>query len=224
MANDSMPEFNDDSARRGLWGSKKFTNLVRNPSGENGRLRLRTWVESIIAARFPGNPALIIGLIQDPTSIYSYYDLTTKSLLQSFWAKFGWAHVNLQGYRPYTILGLFTMVGLIGASAAFLRTRREIRWDIFLFLGLALVLVWGAAFLRGLPSVFDGRYFIPVARYAYPVIIPTMLILNIGWLEVIGWSERLFRIPQKVLLALLILVFISLDIYSVYTISSFYIK
>jgi hypothetical protein len=122
-------------------------------------------------------------------------------------------------------LGIFTLSGLTGALAAFWRKRKEIiHWDVFLFLGLALIGIWGAAFLRGLSSVLEGRNLIPVARYAYPVIIPTMLILNSGWFEVIRWIEKYLKISQKVLLGMLILCFILLDILSVYSIYQYYTR
>lgn len=219
---DTPPIFTDSTGREGVWGGEEFLNLVRNPSAEIAGPQIRGWVEAVITSRFPGNPTLILGLLFDPTPITSYYTATIKSLFQTFWARFGWAHVVLRGFHPYTILGIFTLLGLTGALAAFWRKRREIRWDVFLFLGLALIVIWGAAFLRGLTSVLEGSNFIPVARYAYPVIIPTMLILNIGWLEVIRWIEKYLNIPQKVLLGLLILYFILLDILSVYSIYQYY--
>jgi hypothetical protein len=219
---DTPPIFNDPAGREGVWGGEEFLNLVRNPSAEIAGPQVRGWVETVIGNRFPGNPALILGLLFDPTPITSYYTATIKSLFQTFWARFGWAHVVLRGFRPYTILGIFTLIGLIGALAAFWRKKREIRWDVVLFLGLAMIGIWGAAFLRGLSSVLEGRDLIPVARYAYPVIIPSMLILNTGWLEVIGWIEKYLNIPQKVLLGLLILCFILLDILSVYSIYQYY--
>jgi hypothetical protein len=219
---DTPPIFNDSTGREGVWGGDEFINLVRNPSAEIAGLQVRGWFETIITSRFPGNPTLILGLLFDPTPITSYYVTTIKSLFQTFWARFGWAHVVLKGFHPYTILGIFTLAGLIGALAAFWRKRKEIRWDVFLFLGIALSVIWGSAFLRGLPSILGGSYFIPVARYAYPAIIPTMLILNIGWLEVIRWIEKYLRIPQKVLLGILIGCFILLDILSVYNIYQFY--
>ena len=89
-------------------------------------------------------------------------------------------------------------------------------------MGVSLIVVWGSTFLRGLTSTLDGPVFIPVARYAYPVIIPTMLILNIGWLEIIGWFERYLKIPTKVLFGLLIGFFILLDGLSIYSIYQFY--
>jgi hypothetical protein len=222
---DTPPIFNDSTGREGVWGGEEFLNLVRNPSAEIAGPQVRGWVETVIGNRFPGNPALILGLLFDPTPITSYYTATIKSLLQTFWARFGWAHVVLRGFRPYTILGIFTLSGLTGALAAFWRKRKEIiHWDVFLFLGLALIGIWGAAFLRGLSSVLEGRNLIPVARYAYPVIIPTMLILNSGWFEVIRWIEKYLKISQKVLLGMLILCFILLDILSVYSIYQYYTR
>jgi hypothetical protein len=219
---DTPPIFNDPTGREGVWGGEQFLNLVRNPSAEIAGPQVQGWVETVVGNRFPGNPALIFGLLLDPSPITSYYTATIKSIFQTFWARFGWAHVVLRGFHPYSILGIFTLIGLIGALAAFWRKRREIRWDVFLFLGLAMIGIWGAAFLRGLSSVLEGRDLIPVARYAYPVIIPTMLILNTGWLEVIRWIEKYLKISQKFLRGMLILCFILLDILSVYSIYQYY--
>jgi hypothetical protein len=163
-----------------------------------------------------------MGLLLDPAQVKFYYVSTFKLLSQSFWARFGWAHVVLSGYRPYTILGLVTLAGCIGALIAFWRNRKNIRWDVVFFLGVSLIVVWGSAFLRGLTSSLDGPVLIPVARYAYPVIIPTMLILNIGWLEIIGWFERYLKFPKKILYGLLIGFFILLDVLSIYSINQFY--
>ena len=115
------------------------------------------------------------------------------------------------------------MAGVVGGVVAFWRHRKQIHWDLFLFLGLSVITIWGSAFLRGLTSQMDGGYFIPVARYAYPAIIPTMLILNIGWLEIIHWIEHYFKIRQKYQLWLLIALFLLLDVFSVYSIYTFYL-
>jgi hypothetical protein len=84
------------------------------------------------------------------------------------------------------------------------------------------VIIWGSALLRGVTSVIGGSYFFPVARYAYPAIIPTMLILNIGWLEITRWIEKFGKVKQKYQLWVLVAVFILLDILSVYSIYKFY--
>ncbi|MGB3700099.1 MAG: hypothetical protein WA997_02420, partial [Anaerolineales bacterium] len=218
-----IPRMDDASGRSGLWSGREFTNQVRNSSAEIPGLTLRNWIESAFLKLIPGNPDLILGLIQDPSPLISYYSLTVKSLFHTFWARFGWGHVILVGYRPYSILGLFTMAGVVGGVVAFWRHRKQIHWDLFLFLGLSVITIWGSAFLRGLTSQMDGGYFIPVARYAYPAIIPTMLILNIGWLEIIHWIEHYFKIRQKYQLCLLIALFLLLDVFSIYSIYAFYL-
>ena len=216
------PTFSDVSGERGEWGGDTFTNLLRNPSAESAWPRIRSSVESVITERFPGNPSLVLGLLLDPAQVKYYYVSTFKLLSQSFWARFGWAHVVLQGYHPYTMLGLITLAGCIGALFAAWRNKKNIRWDVVFFLGVSLIVVWGSTFLRGLTSTLDGPVFIPVARYAYPVIIPTMLIFNIGWLEIIGWFERYLKVPTKVLFGLLIGFFVLLDVLSIYSIYQFY--
>jgi hypothetical protein len=154
----------------------------------------------------------------DPKPVVSHYAASAKFLFQTFWARFAWGQVLLIGYRSYTIIGFFTFIAIIGALFAFWRNRREIRWDIMLFLGAALLSVWGAALIRGLPSLINGGSFMGPARYVYPVIIPTMLILDIGWLELMNQIEQKFRIPQRYQLLVLILLFGLLNVLSIYSI------
>jgi hypothetical protein len=56
------------------------------------------------------------------------------------------------------------------------------------------------------------------ARYVYPVIIPTMLILDIGWLEIINQIEQKLRFPQRYQLLVLIILFGILNVLSIYSI------
>jgi hypothetical protein len=76
--------------------------------------------------------------------------------------------------------------------------------------------------LRGLSSILGGSYFIPVARYAYPAIIPTMLFLNLGWLELIRGAEKYLKLPYKVSYVLLVLFFVVLNVISIFSIYRFY--
>jgi len=216
------PKFADANGRVGVWGESEFINLVRNPSGESAQPRIRPWVNRILGDYFPTNPSLLIGLLFNPSPIDFYYQATVKSLTQTFWAKFGWAQVILGGYRPYTALALITLGGFIGSLFFNWRNRKGIPWDIALFLGISLLGIWGLAVTRGLSNLVGDRYFLPVARYAYPVIIPTMLILNLGWLEIIRWIERYFRVPRRVMYAALILFFIGLNVISLVTIYRFF--
>jgi len=218
------PVFGNLSGESIELGGSLLQNIVRNASIEIPGITLRRQAGEQMAKILPGDPQLILGLIQDPAPLISYYQVTTKVLFHTFWARFGWGNVTLLGYRPYTILGIFTLVGLLGAVIAFIRKRREINWELVFFLGISMVVIWGAALLRGVTSYIGGGYFFPVARYAYPAVIPTMLVLNIGWLEITSWVERYRRIPRNYQLAGVILIFILLDLLSLYTIFSYYSK
>jgi hypothetical protein len=217
-----IPQFNGASGSTGIWGGRNFTNLIRNPSSEYSGFTLRAWIADALLSVIPGNPALTIGLLQDPTPLVPYYTSAIKMLFHTFWARFGWAQVTLVGFRPYTFLGLFTLVGIGGAVVAFWRNRMQIRWELLIFLGLALIALWSAALLRGVTSYIGGGYFIPVARYAYPAVIPTMLVLNIGWLEIMRWIDHYLSIPQRFQLWVLVSLFIVLDVLSIYSISRFF--
>jgi hypothetical protein len=218
----SSPIFSDTNGISGVWGQHEFTNLVRNASAEKSGINFRSWVDTYIGSRIPVKPSQILGIIMDPEPVVSYYAASAKFLFQTFWARFAKGQVLLIGNRPYTIIGIFTFVGFLAAILAFWRNRRDIRWDILLFLGLALVSVWGAAIVRGLPSLINGGSFMGPARYVYPVIIPTMLILDIGWLELIKQIEQKSRIPQRYQLVALILIFVLLNVLSVYSIYVYY--
>ncbi|MBK8418354.1 hypothetical protein [Candidatus Villigracilis saccharophilus] len=77
-------------------------------------------------------------------------------------------------------------------------------------------------FLRGISSLIGPEIFIPVARYAYPVIIPTMLMLNAGWLEIAYFLERWVHLSPRVKLWVYALFFLGLDLASVYSIAYYY--
>ena len=76
-------------------------------------------------------------------------------MLQTFWGRFGWGHVLLDGEAVYAILGWVSLLALVGCCAVF--------WDKFapdqvsplLLLGLALLGVWGIAVVRGAIYIFN---------------------------------------------------------------------
>lgn len=219
---DESPEFIDSNGVEGVWGGKPFDNLVRNPSAERSWPWIRLWFDRLLLNRFPVKPSLVLGFLLDPAPNLGYYQAMVKSLTQSFWAKFGWSHVVLRGYRSYTFLGLITVSGIVGSFVAFWRKRDRIPWDVVFFLGIASLVLWGSTMIRGLSSVLGGNYFVPVARYAYPAIIPTMLLLNIGWLEVIRGLEKYLKLPLRISYALLVVFFFVLNGISLFSIHRFF--
>jgi hypothetical protein len=64
--------------------------------------------------------------------------------------------------------------------------------------------------------------FIPGARYAFPVIIPTMLVLITGWITITGWLTRYLKIPSKSIKIVIILLLGLLNVLSIYSIIRHY--
>jgi hypothetical protein len=63
---------------------------------------------------------------------------------------------------------------------------------------------------------------IPSARYAYPVIIPTMLILTFGWVEILKMVRNWFNLPLYVQYFVYFGLWLTLDLISIISIVKFY--
>jgi hypothetical protein len=150
-----------------------------------------------------------------------YYLGTGANMLRTFWGKFGWGNVLLLGSKPYWALAIVTLLGMVGAGWAIWQRRHVLTWEILLLLGLALFGIWVPAIVRGIGSMF-GWAFIPSARYAYPTILPTVLILNVGWLEISRILGRWLHMVSKLQVAIYLLFFVALDVLSILTITRFY--
>lgn len=192
-----VPVF-DRRGRTVTWGGQTYTNLLRNPSAETAWPRLRAWVDRVGVQLLPdygsNRPSLAwYSLLDGPGSGW-YYRLSVENLLQTFWGRFGWGHVRLLGGPAYPLLALLSGLGLVGAGLAAWRSRRHLPWAALLVLGLALLGVWGLTLVRGSNYVLQPRaVFFPVARYMFPAILPTLLVLNAGWLALVrlpGWAVR----------------------------------
>lgn len=82
---------------------------------------------------------------------------------------------------------MFTLVGFGGVFVRVLRLGIPQSWNLFLFLSIVLAGIWVQTFLRGISSLIGPEIYLPPARYAYPVIIPTMLMLMRA-----GLNNRIF--------------------------------
>jgi len=201
------------------WNGSNIKNYVRNASAERTWFVIRSVASQLLDYYVPGTPELYLSLLQDWRSATGYYQLTLKNLLQTFWGKFGWGHVPLLGEHSYNILAFISLVGFGGAAIALVRQRRVLPMNAYLFLFLAGLIIWLFTILRGLTSIME-LLFIPSARYAYPAIIPTVLAVNLGWLEIgrllIGESNR------WLLNILLVIFFVSLDILALVSVMMYY--
>jgi hypothetical protein len=88
-------------------------------------------------------------------------------------------------------------------------------------MGFATVAIWGSTLVRGINFLFGGT-FLPAARYAYPAIIPTMILLSLGLLELLRLTGHWLHIPARWQIGIYILFFIGLDLLSIYSIYTFY--
>lgn len=221
---DEAPQFDSADAVSGFWGDKPFVNLLRNGSAERAWFKVKPWADALVAKYFPdrGRPSQILYTLFDLNATGWYYRTTAKNLVRTFWAKFGWGHVPLLGHKPYRPLAAVTVLGLLGASVALWKRRRTVPWDALIILGVALMVIWGLTWVRGSIYLYHWIY-IPGARYAYPAIFPTMLVLNAGWYEITEWIRRFLKTPFWVspFVIYLTLLF-TLDLLSILSIVQYY--
>ena len=213
------PEFANSSLQSGVWGGDEFENLLRNPSGESRWITMRGDAHPIVKPLVDSLPAYAIPALQDIGGFGRVYLSAASNLFQSFWARFGWNHVSLPVGWYWGLVGL-TLLGMVGLVWTAIERWNSIpyTWKIAsLWLFLATALLWFGALARTNVPVWNTSLFIPSARYAYPTIIPIALGLTAGW-------RRILRpvTGEKLGLTLLLVFFVVLDAYSLYTIVRFY--
>ena len=196
----TLPQFANLQAADGLWAGLPFHNLARNVSAQAVGPRIRPWADRIGVKYGFGQPSMLLASLLDGRTTWWYYWLSTQNMLQTFWGKFGWGGFRLLGGPTYPILALVTLLGAAGAALALWRVRRSVPWETAVLLGIALCAIWFMAMLRGTAQSLFGRPFIPGSRYAYPAIIPTLLLLNFGWFELLrrirGRMQLSVRLPH----------------------------
>jgi len=230
ISSESPPQYSDTQGTAGVWGEEQFVNLIRNGSAEQAGLRVSTKLDDLGARFLPDNtrPSLLLTYLLDWNDVSWHYRLTAGRLFRTFWAEFGWGHVSLIGHRPYRLLLVISFIGIIGFILWFLRsivTRKTLPWEVIFLLGVMLVVVWGGAISRGVLYLGQNRLYLPVARYAYPAIIPTLLILCIGWQELFWWLYRWQKtssVAPYIQMALWLGALIVIDVYSLFSIWAYY--
>ncbi len=185
---EQAPEFDDSSAQQGTWAGVRFANLVRNASAEQAAPRLRSWVQDseLLNKIDPGwgrTPSLLLAALWDTErSLYLMYHYAGVLLIDSLATRLAWGHITLSSgwvwlFRAIVLVGVVGSVRwLIGGGC-----RRQARACAALIVPVvALVLVWGFTLTRILPKISEGVVY-PLAHYAFPAIIPTMVIIIAGW-------------------------------------------
>jgi hypothetical protein len=200
-------------------GETVLRNFVRNPAGADAWPRVRPWVNQALARYGERNPAYVLAALTDIGRSGPFLAGTILPyLVRDFFGAFGWGHVRLEGAIWNAI-----MVGLVAGAltgnikwlaqsqAGHARTIRS----ALLLLGLVSLLIWGLALIWPLPYPW-ARITWPSARYAYPVIIPTVLFLAGGWWAL--WPRRARLIGMLALLVCLLV----MNVAAIVTISSYY--
>jgi hypothetical protein len=118
---------------------------------------------------------------------------------------------------------LITGIGLMGAVVALILHRKRLPWEALAIVAMALAIVWGIAWMRGSNYLFQARrVYFPVARYAYPVVIPTLMILIGGWLQIAQLFERWLKFPLWVKDVVYWIFWVALDLWSIVSIYKYY--
>jgi len=234
---DTPPKFDSPSGDTGVWGGKPFKNLLRNASAESSGPRIKPLMDDLSARYLPDRTrlSLLLTSLLDWSGSGWFLKLSGSRIFRTFWGQFAWGQVSLIGGKPYRNLAIFTIIGLIGAlgwvirkiweayrSGAFAEHLQRIPWGVLVLLGFALVGVWGASLTRAMIYLSIPHFYLPVARYVYPAIIPTVLVLSLGWVEVINWLLSWMRRPAAVRFVVYCSVFLGLDVLSVMSIVNFF--
>jgi hypothetical protein len=93
----------------------------------------------------------------------------------------------------YGLAAATGLAALVGAFGGLIRRRRQIPWDVALVFTLALALSWGMTLSRSFGFAVQYKFYVPVARHAFPAIIPAVICLTFGWLEVFRWTAGAWR-------------------------------
>jgi len=224
------PVFHSDALAGGTWGNATFNNVVRNANLADEWPYLRPqWIERTPLGRtFEfGNFNLLAGVL-DWGGAGWYFRAALENMAKSFWMVFGWGHVRMDvGWYP----PLYVLVGLSGLGGGLALLRRmtarhpQVQLMAVAFLTLVTALIWSFTALRGIHS-FIYSVFIPGARYAYVVIVPTLICLCAGLAEWIHVSQPVLarlRIPTWVFLPGIWLVgWLILDAAAIWRVTTFY--
>jgi hypothetical protein len=242
---EAPPVFTASDGSRGEWGGQLFVNLLRNGSAEIAGPNFNPLVDSLGARLLPDNtrPSLVLTSILDWPAAGFLYKASAWRLFCTFWAWFGWGHVPLLVSQLYPLLLVVTLAGVLAGLVAMIRRAKSLPWDILAVLGMALLLVWGSSLTRSPAYLAISHLFLPVARHAYPAIIPTVLLLASGWLEIMLWLDQLWKrfacrrpatwekllarrpkVGLHSLSTLYVLLFLLLDVLSILSIARFYGK
>ncbi len=180
-------------------GSGKGEELLRNGSFEYPRLGLRPWAEAFalraIGGAFAGTPEVMLATFLSPEAARLYLEIAAPYLFETFWARLGWGNVPLLWRPAYSLLALWSALGLGGWAVRRLRRSRSgdlaVASELLPFLALTVLAAWAIAVARGAGSMDQNWIYFPTARYAMVAVLPTVAFLILGWYMLLpeGWRQ-----------------------------------
>lgn len=190
-------------------------NFILNGSAEAQALRtplIFNMLEDVL--RF--NPTLAVGVLQSDTLRDLYLRWASHTILDSFWAQFGWGQITLEsGWNQ--ALRIFTTITLgMAAFAVFFVTRKERRFWFSIW--VTFVVMWSLILLRGINTAIEAKDWMPSARYASSGILISWIVLLSGWRAVSRIVPRILVYCSAAILggALLLLGIKSVSVLSAY--------
>lgn len=180
-----VPIFQDPGWTQGEWGGQPFTNLLTNGSFESPGPRLRGTVDRLGSRFLPDSilPSFIVASVFDPQGSGWYYRLAAERIWRSFWGWFGWTHIPLPEW-VYGVCAASALLALAGLILGMFFRRTALDMHLVLFFAGGWLAAFLAALARGVIYLDSQNMFFPVARYVAPFILPAMVALSTGWLEV----------------------------------------
>ncbi len=223
------PYFTDAFASRGTWAGQPFENLVRNASAEGARFRINPVISLKVFSYLNPDPFpkesldVFIASLQDRQGAgWYYYDMLTTQL-RTFWGSLARDKVGLLGYSlTYRFLGLISLLSLPGLLAFTWHKRKVLPWVALFIMGVDLAGIWGLVMIRGGGTLHYPDPVFTWARYAFPAIIPTSLLLCVGWLEGLGLLGRLFHISTSVQHIAFLAFMLGLDIFALVSLAYYF--
>lgn len=182
----SEPQFEAADAARGTWDGRPFNNLVRNGSMEKRWPHFDTRLDRIGASLLPDGilPTLSLNAVLDWSGTRHVMRLMGWHQLRTFWATFGWGHVNLEWPSVYIVLLWITLLGFMGSVGLVIHYRCAAIWDQVWIVASATLFVLLAYWSRAIAYYEPGDFYFAPARHIFPAIIPILTIICFGLLGV----------------------------------------
>lgn len=216
----SPPVFEDEKLYSGTWDGKPFVNIIRNPSAEHAWFGVSKIANSL-KARLYIDPALYLQTIQDVQGFGWYYQASISTLFQTFWGKAA-AQIPLLGGFTYDVLQLITLLAFAGVLIYMAQLPSIFKQPEMLFLFFVTLAIWLPTLFRGTYWVFYFVPLVPYARYAYPAIIPTLLLIIAGLFKILQWITSRLGLPRSSPVLVYQTFVISLAIYAIFSFGGYF--